>query len=170
MRICRTIWPFGRSRRRVRTFTRSADSLRKRYRYVLYDGRDREIFRRRYCWQVRYALDAAEMHRGATMLLGTHDFSSFETTGAPRPDSIRTVTDIFVRREEEERSGFITMEIEADGFLYNMVRSIVGSLVEIGRGNKDASWLRRVLAAKDRKKAGPTAPPQGLFLLRVEYE
>ena len=164
------------------------DSIRKRYRYVLYDGCDREIFRRHYCWQVRYRLDVEAMHEAAQVLMGRHDFSSFETTGAPRPDSIRTVTDIFVRREEreeredreepedrrerEETSGgdFITMEIEADGFLYNMVRSIVGTLVEIGRGNEQLPWIRQVLEAKDRKKAGPTAPPQGLFLVRVDYE
>jgi len=145
------------------------DALRKRYRYILYDGRDRQIFRRDYCWQVRYPLDAAAMDRAAKGLLGTHDFRGFETTGAPRPDSVRTVMDIFVRREDRQERGFIVMEIEADGFLYNMVRSIVGSLVEIGRGRRDDAWPRRILEAKDRKAAGPTAPPRGLFLVRVDY-
>lgn len=145
------------------------DALRKRYRYVLCDGRDREIFRRDYCWQVRFPLDVPSMDRASKALLGTHDFSSFETTGAPRPDSIRTVGDLFVRREGTTPQGFITMEIEADGFLYNMVRSIVGSLVEVGRGSREETWIARVLEARDRSAAGPTAPPQGLFLVGVDY-
>jgi len=146
------------------------DAVRKRYRYVIHDGPVRDVFGRRYCWHYRSRLDAAAMQRAAGALLGRHDFRSFETGGAPRNDSIRTIYDLEVERGRGEGGDRITVEVEADGFLYNMVRAIVGSLVDVGRGAQDASWLARVLAARDRRQAGPTAPPQGLFLVRVELK
>ena len=74
-----------------------------------------------------------------------------------------------VERDRGVEADWITIEIEADGFLYNMVRAIVGTLVEVGRGAEHESWVAEVLAATDRRAAGPTAPPQGLFLVQVEY-
>jgi len=145
------------------------DAVRKHYRYVLRDGPVRDVFRRAYCWQYYSPLDEAAMARAARALVGTHDFSSFETSGAERKDSIRTVYDIRVERGRGGENDVITLEIEADGFLYNMVRAIVGTLVEVGRGAEDESWVAQVLAATDRRAAGPTAPPQGLFLVRVDY-
>jgi len=166
------------------------DAVRKRYRYVIDDGPVRDVFRRRYCWQYPGRLDEAAMARAARALVGTHDFSSFETTGAERKDSIRTIYELEVERGrgggpsvgEPCRTGqpqagqgrgarphLITIEVEADGFLYNMVRAIVGTLVEVGRGAREESWIAKVLAATDRRRAGPTAPPQGLFLVRVDY-
>lgn len=143
------------------------DAVRKRYRYVIHDGSVRDVFNRNYAWQVKCPLDAAAMHRSAQSLLGRHDFSSFENAGAPRLDSIRTITDIFVRRNNGDQ---VAVEVEADGFLYNMVRVIVGTLVEVGRGAEDESWPAGALAAQDRGRAGPTAPPQGLFLVHVDYK
>ncbi len=145
------------------------DAVRKRYRYLIHDGPVRDVFRRRYCWQYPSRLDAEAMHRASQALLGTHDFSSFETSGAERKDSIRTVYDLRVGRGRGAERDLVTVEIEADGFLYNMVRAIVGTLVEVGRGAEDESWVAEVLAAADRRRAGPTAPPHGLFLVRVEY-
>lgn len=144
------------------------DAVRKRYRYVIHDGPVRDIFRRRYCWQYHNRLDHAAMSRAAQALLGTHDFSSFETAGAERKDSIRTVYELQVERGRGVEEDLITIEIEADGFLYNMVRAIVGTLVEVGRGAQPECWVAEVLAAADRRAAGPTAPPQGLFLVRVD--
>jgi tRNA pseudouridine38-40 synthase len=142
------------------------DVVRKRYRYVLHDGPVRDVFRRAYCWHYCGGrLDADAMHRAAQTLLGQHDFSSFETAGAERGTSVRTVSDIFARRSGD----WITVEVEADGFLYNMVRAIVGTLVEVGRGARPESWVGEVLEAADRSAAGPTAPPQGLFLVQVDY-
>ena len=146
------------------------DAVRKRYRYVIHDGPVRDVFRRRYCWQYNSRLDAAAMSRAAQALVGKHDFSSFETTGAERKDSIRTVYELQVERGRGVQEDLITIEVEADGFLYNMVRAIVGTLVEVGRAAQDESWVAEVLAAADRRAAGPTAPPQGLFLVRVDYE
>ena len=141
------------------------DSIKKRYRYVIHDAEIRDIFRRRYAWHCRYRLDAEPMARAAEVLLGTHDFSSFESAGAPRESSVRTITDISVVRHGNR----IEIEVEADGFLYNMVRAIVGTLVEIGRGSMAEGWMYQVLSAKNRKAAGPTAPPEGLFLVKVDY-
>ncbi len=146
------------------------DAVRKRYRYVIHDGPVREVFRRHYCWRYgRGRLDAAAMHRAAAALPGTHDFSSFETAGAERESSVRTIFDIRVERGRGDSDDFVTIEVEADGFLYNMVRAIVGTLVEVGRGAQNERWPAEVLKAADRRTAGPTAPPQGLFLVRVDY-
>jgi len=154
------------------------DAFRKRYRYQLYDGRARDVFRRRYHWHVYRDLDAPAMHRAAQALVGTHDFRSFQTTSDPQPlTSIRTIFELFVRRggagddaskEDPNKERLITLEVEANGFLYNMVRTIVGTLVKVGRGEEPESWPAEVLAALDRRRAGPTAPSHGLFLLKVD--
>ena len=146
------------------------DVVRKRYRYVIHDGPVRDVFRRRYCWRYVYGrLNPAAMGRAAAALLGKHDFSSFQSSGAPRKDSVRKVFAIDVKRGRGAQRDFITLEIEADGFLYNMVRAIVGTLVEVGRGARSEDWPAAVLAAADRRAAGPTAPPQGLFLVKAVY-
>jgi tRNA pseudouridine38-40 synthase len=166
------------------------DAVRKRYRYTIHDGPVRDVFDRRYSWHYAHRLDAEAMRRAAQALLGKHDFSAFETAGAPRKSSVRTITNTSVRRsrdccfsspdlrdlrafaveETDATSDFLLLEVEADGFLYNMVRAIVGTLVEVGRGAESESWVADVLAAADRRRAGPTAPPEGLCLVRVDYE
>ncbi len=145
------------------------DATGKRYRFVIQDGPEPDIFARRYAWRLPATLDAAAMHAAAQLLLGTHDFSSFEASGSPRKSSVRTVTDLFVARRWEGESGRIVIEVAADGFLYNMVRNIVGAVVEVGRGAQPVEWIGRVLAAHDRKVRYPTAPPEGLFLVQVDY-
>ncbi len=105
------------------------------------------------------------MHRAAQVLKGRHDFRSFETHWPNRLSSVRTIFDITVERREAT----VVVEVEADGFLYNMVRSIVGTLYHVGRGYWPESKVREVLENMDRREAGPTAPPQGLFLLHVTY-
>jgi tRNA pseudouridine38-40 synthase len=141
---------------------------RKLYRYTLDDGPVRDVFARGYVWQCRERLDAGAMHRAAQGLVGTHDFCSFETSGSSRESSVRTVFAIRVERVPDA-AGRLSVEVEGDGFLYNMVRTIVGTLVDVGRGARDEAWPAQVLAAHDRKAAGRTAPPQGLCLVRVEY-
>jgi tRNA pseudouridine38-40 synthase len=101
--------------------------------------------------------------------VGRHDFSSFETAGSERPNSIRTIHELSVTRGAGEHRERVTLNVRGDGFLYNMVRTIVGTLVEVGTGKQDIERPARVLAAKDRRRAGQTAPPHGLFLMRVEY-
>lgn len=149
-------------------FNARRETKRKRYRYQICDHRVRDVFRRRYAWQLFNRLDVPAMQRAAEALIGRHDFASFETAGSERETSERTVFDLSLRRPKEP-DHVIQIEIEADGFLYNMVRNMVGTLVEVGQGRRSESWVAEVLAARDRRRAGPTAPPQGLVLVRVEY-
>ncbi|MBX3415184.1 MAG: tRNA pseudouridine(38-40) synthase TruA [Pirellulales bacterium] len=145
------------------------DCTGKRYRYVLHDGPVPDLFRRLYCWHYRQRLDDAAMHRAAQGLHGTHDFRSFESQWPNRTTSVRTIREIAVVRQPAENGDYLYVEVEADGFLYNMVRSIVGTLVEVGRGAQSEAWPAEVVAAMDRSAAGRTAPAQGLFLMRVDY-
>jgi tRNA pseudouridine38-40 synthase len=141
----------------------------KLYRYLLDNGPIADIFQRRFRWHVVAPLDVPAMQEAANELIGRHDFSSFEASGSPRSSSVRTVKRCEVSRQPAPRESEINIEVEADGFLYNMVRNIVGTLVEVGRGAREVSWPGEVLRAADRRAAGPTAPPQGLFLVRVDY-
>lgn len=145
------------------------DAVSKRYRYLIHDAPQRDVFSRRYAWHLHYRLDVAAMDLAARSLLGRQDFKSFESSGSARVSTVRTVHAIELRRIEAWNTACIRLEIEADGFLYNMVRNIVGTLVQIGRGKQPVSWLGEVLAQKDRRTAGPTAPPQGLYLLKVNF-
>jgi tRNA pseudouridine38-40 synthase len=146
------------------------DARRKRYRYAICDGPVRDVFRRNTAWYCRSDLDAEAMHRAAQALTGTHDFRSFQTRGSERRTTVRTVYELSVRRGGGPDRHAITIEIEADGFLYNMVRCIVGTLVQVGRGNRPESWVAEVLAACDRRAAGPNAPARGLCLLWVKHK
>ena len=150
-------------------FHAQRDALRKRYRYLIEDGRVRDLFGRRYLWHLYRKLDVDIMQAAAASLIGTHDFTSYETAGSSRLTTIRTVFDLLVERRPAEFTDRIVIEVEADGFLYNMVRNIVGTLVEVGKGKQPPTWPAEVLALRDRSKAGMTAPAQGLFLVNVEY-
>jgi tRNA pseudouridine38-40 synthase len=153
------------ARERPQAFHATLDARSKRYRYIIDNGLYASPFQLRYSWHVRRPLDAAAMEAAAEVLLGRHDFHSFETDWPNRTSSVRTILDLKV-----ERSGaFVTIEVEADGFLYNMVRSITGSLVWVGTGKRPTRWVADVLKAESRIEAGPTAPPQGLFLIAVRY-
>lgn len=147
-------------------FDANRDARRKLYRYVMHDGPVPDLFLRRYCWHVTKRLDVAAMQEAARALPGRHDFRSFETNWPNRMSSVRTITHLTVNRFGEH----IWLDVEADGFLYNMVRSIAGTLMYVGRGYWPASQVAAILQAEDRKQAGPTAPPQGLFLMRVTYD
>jgi tRNA pseudouridine38-40 synthase len=146
-------------------FHATLDARSKRYRYAIDNGAIADVFQLRYCWHVHRPLDAAAMARAGRFLLGRHDFHSFETEWPNRTSSVRTIFDLTV-----ERSGsFVTIEVEADGFLYNMVRSIVGTLMLVGAGKRAEEWVADVLAGENRVLAGPTAPAKGLFLEKVDY-
>jgi tRNA pseudouridine38-40 synthase len=147
------------------SFCANKDAVRKTYRYVIYDGRMHDPFLRRYACHSRRPLDAGAMGRAGRCLLGRHDFRCFETEWPNRLSSVRTVTRLAVSRFGE----YLWVDVEANGFLYNMVRAIAGTLMQVGRGAWPEDKVREVLEAGDRRLAGPTAPPEGLFLLRVTY-
>jgi len=146
------------------------DATGKRYRYVILDGPLPDVFSRAYAWHIPQRLDDRAMSLAAQSLIGKHDFASFQASGSDRKTTVRTITDLTVQRRIESDFSKIVIEVAADGFLYNMVRNIVGTLVEVGRGNKPCDWPGEVLAAKNRKLAGMTAPPHGLFLVKVDYD
>jgi tRNA pseudouridine38-40 synthase len=147
------------------SFCANKDAVRKTYRYVIYDGRMHDPFLRRYAAHNRKPLDADAMRRASRCLLGRHDFRCFETEWPNRLSSVRTITRLSVARCGEQ----VWLDVEADGFLYNMVRAIAGTLIQVGRGAWPESRVEAVLAGMDRRLAGPTAPAAGLFLLRVTY-
>ena len=144
------------------------DTRSKRYRYVIQDGGVRDVFGRLYAWHVYKPLCLEDMQEAAHVLRGTHDFASFQAAGSKRKTTVRTISHLSVERVAAELASRIYIEVEADGFLYNMVRNIVGTLVEIGRGERDVASMSQILAARNRTVAGMTAPPQGLFLIKVE--
>lgn len=147
-------------------FHATHDALRKTYRYQIHNSRLRPLLDRRCVWHFPAGeLDVDRMRGGAAALVGRHDFVSFETTGSERSTTVRTIT----RAEITQSGERIDIQVTGDGFLYNMVRAIAGTLVEVGRGAKPPEWVAEVIAARDRKAAGPTAPALGLMLVRVEY-
>ena len=145
------------------------DAVRKRYRYVIQDGRILDPIGRRHAWFVPHHLDVEAMQAATSQLIGEHDFKAFQSTGSSRQSSVRTIYDLTVTRRPTEFKDHILIEVEADGFLYNMVRNIAGSMVVVGRKKQSPTWLTDVLATRDRRRAGMTAPAHGLFLLWVKF-
>jgi tRNA pseudouridine38-40 synthase len=146
-------------------FHATLDATSKRYRYVIDDGPIASPFHLRYSWHVPRRLDIEAMNRAGAALVGRHDFRSFETDWPNRTSSVRTVFDLVVTRSDH----LVWVEVEADGFLYNMVRAIAGTLTWVGSGKRPESWVGDALRAENRVEAGPTAPPRGLFLIKVHH-
>lgn len=138
----------------------------KVYRYLILNQKYPSVFQHKYSWHVPYDLNLRLMKQEAKTLLGEHDFKSFCASGSSVKNTVRNIKRISIKNAVSAK---ITIEIEADGFLYNMVRNIVGTLVEIGRGKFKEGSLKKILSLKDRKVAGLTAPPWGLFLVKVNY-
>lgn len=137
----------------------------KHYRYSIYNSRMRAPLKEKYSWRVTYKLNVALMKREAKVLEGKHDFKSFQASDKKEKTSIRKIYDIRIKK----KGLYILMDIEADGFLYNMVRNIIGTLVDIGRGYLPEGSMKKILKSKDRTLAGPTAPAKGLTLIEVKY-
>jgi len=137
----------------------------RRYRYVIYNSPVRPgIQRGQVSWTFR-PLDAESMHRGAQALVGEHDFSSFRAAGCQSRTPVRFLEKIAVSRKQN----FVIIDVQANAFLHHMVRNIAGVLMAVGAGEKPVEWVSEVLEARDRKVAGVTAPPYGLYLVDVGY-
>ena len=146
----------------------------KRYRYTLRSSRIPDPLQYPFHWWIPKDLDIGEMQAAAKLLLGTHDFKAFESLGSPRKSSVRTIyaIDIYQRPFPiglQNTGVEICIEIEADGFLYNMVRNIAGALVEIGKTRFSPLWIETTLKSAERSSVSQTAPARGLCLLQVKY-
>lgn len=146
-------------------------AVKKRYRYRIHDAAWKPVLDRHLVWRWRGRLDEASMREAAAALVGEHDFTSFETTPSTRLSKVRTIHSLEVFRPalaSDAAGAEVWVEVEGNGFLYNMVRIIVGSLVMVGAGRRSPGWLGEALAARSRPAAGPTAPPQGLVLVAID--
>ncbi|MBF0521877.1 MAG: tRNA pseudouridine(38-40) synthase TruA [Candidatus Omnitrophica bacterium] len=141
----------------------------KTYRYTILNRPSRSPQQRNFCLFYPYKLNLKVMKEEAKVLVGKHNFKSFQSTDPARPergeDSVRTIKRLDIKKKD----GRITIDIEADGFLYKMVRSIVGTLIEVGRGKLAKGSMKKILSAKDRSCASPTAPAKGLCLWETKY-
>lgn len=157
----------------------------KLYRYTIYTGQLRPVLDIRHCWHISHKLDIDAMNKAAQYLVGEHDFKSFASAKDTREDSVRTIfrceavsscvaRDVYCDKGSQyailnTQDDRVYIDVEGDGFLYNMVRNIVGSLVEVGVSRWQPQKMKDVLQAKDRTAAGPIAPPQGLCLMWIKY-
>lgn len=143
-----------------------ADAVAKAYSYTLNVGRERSLWDRTYVLHVHHELDVARMQAAAARFVGEHDFNAFAAAGHGRLSTVRTVLSCEVSTPEPER---VRIDISGTGFLWNMVRIIAGTLVEVGRGRKTAEDVTRAIESRDRRMAGPTLPPEGLCLEWVRF-
>lgn len=140
-------------------------ALSRSYQYTLLNRATRPGFQASTLGWERRPLDTDRMHEAAQVLIGEHDFNSFRSTACQADHARRRLMQLNVQRVDDR----VLIEVQANGFLHNMVRILTGSLLAIGRGEKPVSWLEDVLGACDRTKAGATAPPQGLRFLQPAY-
>lgn len=140
----------------------------KKYRYLIRNKVEPDIFSRNYFYHVKAPLNVQAMEKGAAYIVGTHDFACFQSAGGNlRETTVRTVFSVDVI---DRKDGTIAIEVAGDGFLYNMVRIIVGTLVEIGAGKRQPDEMQDILDSCNRQNAGHTAPPEGLYLVEVYYD
>jgi tRNA pseudouridine38-40 synthase len=149
------------------------DAKAKTYEYLIFNGEVMPPYLRRFVWHVKPKLDLSAMRRVAKILVGKHDFSSFCAAGGDDKNFVRTIYKIMIRKKPIriwglEKVPVISLIFVGDGFLYKMVRNMVGTLWEVGLGKKSVSDVKKILQAKDRRLAGRTAPAQGLCLIRVK--
>ena len=146
-------------------FHAQRSAIGKLYRYVILPGPCRSALRRGRYWPVRWPLDHDKMRQALGSLVGRHDFTSFRASGCSAATSVRTIHRAALLQVEDE----LHVELYGEGFLRHMVRNIVGSLVDVGRGKQRPGWFAELLQIRDRVQAGRTAPGEGLFLVRVDY-
>ena len=137
----------------------------KTYAYYILNSERRDPFLSRYAWRIERGLDLKRINAFCGEIVGTHDFYAFSSSGRTVEDTVRTVKECYALREGDK----VILKITADGFLYNMVRIIVGTAVAVSDGKIEPEFTKEILTSKNRALAGQTAPPQGLFLEKVWY-
>ncbi|MBE7027708.1 MAG: tRNA pseudouridine(38-40) synthase TruA [Ruminococcaceae bacterium] len=147
-------------------FNSRFDVKSKTYVYTIDNTQYGNPFMRKYAWHFKYPLDLEAMQKACRFYLGTHDFSAFMSQGSTAKNFERTIYDASVTKDLE---GIIRFSVTGDGFLYNMVRIMAGTLVWVGKGAISPSQIPDIIASKDRKRAGVTAPPHGLMLYKLNY-
>ena len=138
----------------------------KRYVYKIRQDREPDVFSRNYCYQIPKKLDIEAMREAAKYIAGEHDFACFQSAGSPKETTVRTVYDLTIEASDDT----VLILVSGNGFLYNMVRIIVGTLVEVGLGKRSPESMADIIASCDRQKAAHTAPPQGLYLDEVFFK
>lgn len=145
------------------------DSIGKLYRYTIRNSRVADPHLSHLQWCLHRPLNVEAMQLAGNRMLGRHDFRALQGQGSPRVKTERTISQLLVKTTEVWEGRLIEIDVAADGFLYNMVRNIVGTLVEVGHGKYPPEWIDALLAGGDRSVAGQTAPAQGLCLVEVFY-
>ncbi len=146
-------------------FDARRSAIRKTYSYYIKNSQFPDAFTRNYTWHFKYSLDIEKMKKAAKAFLGTHDFYGFAASGFTVKTTVRTIYSIDI----EQNGDILAIHITGNGFLYNMVRIIAGTLAFVGTGKIPAESMEEIISSKDRKRAGITAPPTGLFLSEVYY-
>jgi len=157
-----------------REFNARFDAKSKTYEYLIYNGPVMPVHLRNIAWHIKQQLDLTAMKKAARHLVGKHDFSSFCAAHGDDKDKVREIHQLVISHSslviwDGEKIPFIKIIVTGDGFLYKMVRNIMGTLVEVGRGTRDEGEVKTILAAKNRRLAGKTAPAKGLCLVKVDY-
>lgn len=147
-------------------FCSARSAKAKTYRYTIDNGQFPDVFSGRYAWHYKYPLDISKMQQAAEHLLGTHDFIGFAASGFTVKTTVRTIYSLKI----EKNGNIITIDVTGNGFLYNMVRIIAGTLVYAGAGKISPNSMPDIINSKDRRRAGITAPAKGLCLKEVYYE
>ena len=140
--------------------------IKKTYMYLIDNREITTPFASRYSWHYKYKLDIDKMKKAAEYLIGEHDFVSFMAAGGQVKSTVRIIYSIKIEKNDDS---MISISVEGNGFLYNMVRIIVGTLVYVGGGKFEPEYIKEILDSKERANAGITAPPQGLFMKNVDY-
>ena len=155
-------------------FNARFDAKSKTYEYLIFNGRIMPPAIRKVAWQVKPKLNLTAMKKAAKYLVGKHNFSSFCAAGSDDKDFVRTIRSFVIRNSsfviwDSCKLSVVSCKLVGDGFLYKMVRNLVGTLVEVGLGQREPEAVKEILLARDRRRAGKTAPAHGLCLVQVDY-
>jgi tRNA pseudouridine38-40 synthase len=165
-------------------FHAQKDAVSKLYRYLILNADAPSALMADRCWHIREQLDVSSMREASEFLIGRHDFRSFQAAGSSAKDAVREIDSIVIARSASDNTipgvsgklhprarndGVVSISVTGNGFVYHMVRNIVGTLVLMGNGRLKPSEMAKILKAKERKRAGATAPAHGLYLVKVDF-